>query len=326
MALRILVALFLLAFSQGLSYIIGFIILQSKARNEVLSLITAFQNPIDFSQSLYFYYAFVYLFITLITLLPFGIYLFYGRKLLKKIKRKIWFVCGIIFWIIIGGAFFWTFLKSVVPLIPYYLFYASKNTSAWEGLINYLAFSKEMPLLSPLLDLDIFQKEIFISLQSGNMTVMLLVFLFFTIRGNAATREKHIENILKLSLFESHMILYLKSTWNIFKIHTFILHLKIKKSISFVTHLLFLFIFLFFTLLVFASHTAFQLGGFGKSLAQFDTDFVTVEYNLNGQTKIVEGVRVYYDKNYIVLRDSQNNIHNIFTDQIHIQTKRLHLN
>ncbi|MEF2247307.1 hypothetical protein, partial [Paenibacillus sp. IITD108] len=61
------------------------------------------------------------------------------------------------------------------------------------------------------------------------------------------------------------------------------------------------------------------LGGFGKNLAQFDTDFVTVEYTLNGQIKNIEGVRVYQDKNYIVIRDNKNNIHSIFTDQIHIQ-------
>lgn len=321
--LRIILTFLIFGFSHKLAYIIGFIILQSKSRNEVLSLITAFQNPIHFDDRLYFYYAFVYLFITLITILPFGLCLFYGRILLKTLKfNKLYFGIGILVWML-----FITFLSFVLlqfaPLIPYYMFYASKNSSFWEIFINYFLYSKEIHWYTPSFDLKIFQKEVFISLQSGNMVVVLLIFLFLTYRKNYKTREQDHNSLLKLAVFESQMILYLQSKWEALKINSLIMHFKLKKSTSFVLYILSIYAFCFAILIVFISHTAYQLGGFGKNLSQFDTDYVVVEYSLNGRIKNVEGVRIHQDKNYIVIRDKQNNIHSIFTDQIHVQAEQL---
>ncbi|MCP1306808.1 hypothetical protein [Paenibacillus tyrfis] len=158
------------------------------------------------------------------------------------------------------------------------------------------------------------------------MAAVLLAFLFFIYKKNFKEREQFHRNMLSLALVESEMIFWSKFNWNILKISTFISYLKIKKSISFILYILITYVFIFAALIVFVSHTAYQWGGFGKNLAQFDTDFVVVDYNLNGEIKTVQGIRVYHDKNYIVVRDKQNNMHNIFTDQIHIQTKQLQTN
>ncbi|MFB6363734.1 hypothetical protein ACFCP7_06670 [Paenibacillus elgii] len=324
-ALRILFTLAFWGFAHGLSFIIGFIILQSKARNEVLSLITAFQNPIQFDERLYFYYAFVYLFITILTLVPLGFFLFLGRRILRKIKSTVLYFGAMLIGCILGLLFFWSLLKGIT-LLPYYLFYASKNSSLWDVLINYFIYSKDLDWQTPSFDMEVFQKEIFISLQSGNMVALVLIFLYSVLRDDAKFRKERLDNLLKLARTESNLHLHLKLDWNILRINTLILHLKIKKIASNLWQVLFIYFFIFAAIIVFVSHTAYQLGGFGKSLTQFDTDFVTVDYNLNGQTKIVEGIRVYQDKNYVVIRDNQNNIHNIFTDQIHIQAKQLQLN
>ncbi|SFE19929.1 hypothetical protein SAMN05216378_2687 [Paenibacillus catalpae] len=324
--IRIFITALFFVFSHGLAYIIGFIILQSKARNEILSLISAFQNPIDFSNRLYFYYAFVYLFITILTILPLGIYLFYGRKLLHRSRNRKFIIIGSIVGIIFGLIIFWGLLQFFIPLLPYYLFYASKNSSLWEVLINYFAFSKELPFLDSSLDFNTFQQEVFISLQSGNIVVLLLIFIFSLFRDYARTREKLLRNTLVSSKLESHLYYYLNLNWSILKINILILHLKIKNIFLTLWQVLFVYIFIVAVLIVFVSHTAYQLGSFGKNLSQFDTDYISVEYNLNGQIKKVEGIRVYQDKNYIIVRDQLNNIHNVFTDQLHIQTKLLQSN
>lgn len=69
-------------------------------------------------------------------------------------------------------------------------------------------------------------------------------------------------------------------------------------------------------------HTAYQLGSFGKKLAQFDMDYVTVDYLFNDQVKQAKDIRVYQDKNYIIIQDSINILHSIVSDQIHIQTQQ----
>ncbi|MGM1048148.1 MAG: hypothetical protein ACQEXX_18675 [Bacillota bacterium] len=171
-----------------------------------------------------------------------------------------------------------------------------------------------------------FQKEVFISLQSGNMAAVFVIFLFFSYKKIHKKREDKQKRLLKLALSELGMIIYLNFKLDILKANSLIVYLRFKKIISKVSYVVFLYIFLFIALVVFVSHTAYQLGSFGKNLAQFDTDFVVVDYNLNGKVQKVEGIRVYQDKNYIVVRDSDDTIHNIFTDQIHIQTKHIPFN
>lgn len=324
MTLRIIVTLIFFGISHGLAYVIGFIILQSKARNEVLSLITAFQNPINFDDRLYFYYAFVYLFITFISIVPLGLSLFYGRYLLKKVKprRMLFIIVFLTISFIVAAVLFVVF--QFAPLLPYYLFYASKNSSFWEVLIKYFVYKKELQWTIPLFDLMDFQKEVFISLTSGNMAVMTIIFFFFINRNYAKEREKSSQQVLNQTIYELDFILYLKSNWAILKINLLILHLRFKNFLSIMSNLVFIYIFLFATLIIFVSHTAYQLGGFGKNLAQFDTDFVSVDFNFIGTLKNVEGIRVYQDRNYLIIRDRKNTIHTISSDQIHIQTKLLH--
>ncbi|MGF7048388.1 hypothetical protein J2T13_002896 [Paenibacillus sp. DS2015] len=321
LAARLLLTLIVFGFSHGLTYIIGFIILQSKAKNEVLSLITAFQNPINFSDRLYLYYAFVYLFITILTIIPFGLYLFYGVYLLRKYKpQKTDLFLSVIGWIIAGIAFCF-FLYQIVSPIPYYLFYTSKNPSFWEMTIKYFAFSKDFEWFTSSLELTIFQKEVFISLQSGNMAVIFLIFLFVMYTRYYKNSETNQINKQKFTSHDIDIATYKKSYWEILKYESLMRYIKVKKIISSLSNGVFIFIFLFIGLTLFISHTAYQLGSFGKNLTQFDTDFVTVEYNLNGVVQKVDGIRVYQEKNYIVIRDKEDNIHNIYTDQIHIQTK-----
>lgn len=296
--------------------------MQSKARNEVLSLITAFQNPVDFTDRLYFYYAFVYLFITLMTIVPFGICLFYGRTLIRRLKhKKKLFILGNLFWVLLTASISFSMWQGA-SLLSYYLFYASKSSSFWEILIKYIFDSKELQW-STSFDLSLFQKEVFISLQSGNMVAVFLIFIYTVYRQTNKEKELYQKNIFKSAITQLGMVIYTNSKFEIIKVDLLILHYKLKKILYHIVYGVLLYVFLFASITLFVSHTAYQLGSFGKNLAQFDTDLVIVDFNLNGQIQKVEGVRVYQDKNYIVIRDSQNNMHNIFTDQIHIQTKQL---
>lgn len=179
---RILLAAIMFGLAHGVSFTIGFIILQSKAKNEVLSLITAFQNPINFSDRLVFYYAFVYFCVLVPTLILIGAYLFGGMVLLRKFKslgmaaKVVHYIAAPIFYLL-GGLALWFFIKAV-PFIPFYLFYASKNLSFWELFIKYIFMHQELPWSTPLFDYDAFQREVFISLQSGNMLIVALIFFF----------------------------------------------------------------------------------------------------------------------------------------------------
>lgn len=319
--LRVLVALAFLGITHEIIYIIGFIILQSKGKNEVLSLITAFQNPINFNNELYYYYSFVYLFITLIAIIPFGLALFYGTIMLQKIRsKKLYFSFTFLF---LGVLLLLSFsLLHTASLLSYYLFYSSKYSSFWEVAINYIFYAKEIQWNASAIDLDSFQQEVFISLQSGNMAAVLLIFLFFVFRKKLKQSEKKHKNTLKAILCESKISLHAYSNWDFLKSNVFILHTRIMSSISFISYIILLVIFSFAIILIFVSHTAHQFGGFGKNLAQFDTDSVLVSYTLNGEIKKVEGIRIFQDKNYIVVRDSKNQIHYIFTDQIHIRNRQ----
>lgn len=316
--------MFMLA--HGISYIIGFIILQSKAKNEVLSLITAFQNPINFSDRLVHYYAFVYFCVLIPTLILFAAYLFGGMILIRKfksvgLKPKIaHYIIAPIFYVFSGIALW--FLVKVVPFIPYYLFYASKNPSFWELLIKYIFMAQELPWSNPILDYDAFQREVFISLQSGNMLIIALIFFFLVYRQYFQRKEDEFKSLQMIIERDMSLAIYSNFIPILVSVRSSLIHQKIIKGLS---TLLYggLGSFLVIVLsLLFVMHTAYQLGSFGKNLAQFDTDYVIVNYLFNDQVEQVKGIRVYQDKNYIIIRDSLNSIHSIFADQIHIQTQQ----
>lgn len=155
------------------------------------------------------------------------------------------------------------------------------------------------------------------------MVAVFLIFIYTVYRQTNKEKELYQKNIFKSAITQLGMVIYTNSKFEIIKVDLLILHYKLKKILYHIVYGVLLYVFLFASITLFVSHTAYQLGSFGKNLAQFDTDLVIVDFNLNGQIQKVEGVRVYQDKNYIVIRDSQNNMHNIFTDQIHIQTKQL---
>ncbi|UHA74416.1 hypothetical protein [Paenibacillus sp. 481] len=324
--IRLFFTLLVLGISHGITYTIGFIILQSKARNEVLSLITAFHNPVLFIDRLYFYYAFVYIFIMIITFLPLVICILFGKffvsKLNKSISNKlarytVFLISGTLM-ICASFLFF-----QVAPMLPFLLFYASKYSSLWDVFVNYMMYSIELPWIAPVYDLTDFQKEVFVSLQSGNLTAIILFILFFSFKYLYKSHQEEHLNILKLALSELALMRSINNKLDILKTSSLIMFLRFKKMISEISYTLFLLFFILAVTTIFVTHTPYQLGSFGKNLAQFDTDYVTVNYNFNGQVKKIEGIRVYQDKNYMVIRDNKNVIHHIYADQIHMQTEQL---
>ena len=321
---RTLVAIIMFGFAHRLSYIIGFIVLQSKAKNEVLSLITAYQNPINFSDRLYLYYAFVYFCILVPTVILTGAYLFGGLFILRKFKpinmsvRVARFLLVPV-WYGFGGIATWFLLKAL-PFIPFYLFYASKNPSFWEMLIKYLFLHQELPWIAPSFDYDAFQREVFISLQSGNMLIVILIFIFIAYKRYFKSKEAEHKNLKEIA--QSNLATYDNFIPKIIAARAMVIYQKSKAALLNVLYagLGALLLIVFVTL--FVSHTAYQLGSFGKNLAQFDTDYITVEYQFNNQVQKIVGIRVYQDRNYLVIRDDQNTLHSVFADQIHVQTQQ----
>lgn len=319
--IRLIMTLTILGISHGISYIIGFIILQSKAKNEVLSLITAFQNPIAFSDRLYYYYAFVYLFVTILTVVLFGAYLFFGEFLLfKKLKKKkSIFYLGILIWIVFAIPWFFLLLQ-LASFIPYYLFYSSKNPSTWEASINYFIYAIPFNWFSDSIDYNDFQKEILISLQSGNMAVVLFIFMFSKSKKFFNDKKNNIKRVLKLIHYDLDIAIYRRSS-SLIIFHSFIFFFqRCKAFIIELTSTIILLCFIASGSILLVSHTANQIGSFGKNLSKFDSDYVEVTYTMNDEKLIIQGIRVYQDKNYIVLREKNNKITSIFTDQIFIQT------
>ncbi|MNI62979.1 hypothetical protein D3C73_1183210 [compost metagenome] len=72
-----------------------------------------------------------------------------------------------------------------------------------------------------------------------------------------------------------------------------------------------------FILFVLLTHTFFITGYFGKSISNFDMDYVKVEFDLNG-IQSLEGIRVFENENEIMIRDVCNTTHNILSEKIHV--------
>lgn len=321
---RILLTAIMFILANGISYIIGFIILQSKAKNEVLSLITAFQNPIDFSDRLVHYYAFVYFCVLIPTLILFGAYLFGGMVLVRKFKsvglatKIAHYIVAPIFYVLSGLALW--FLVKAVPFIPYYLFYASKNSSFWELLIKYIFMGQELPWSNTILDYDNFQREVFISLQSGNMLIVALIFFFVLYKQYFKRKEHEFKSLRTIIERDISLSIYGNFMPTMIAVRSSLIHQKIKNALSTLLYGSLGGLLIIVFSMLFVMHTAYQLGSFGKNLAQFDMDYVIVDYLFNDQVKQVKGIRVYQDKNYIIIRDNLNILHSIVVEQIHIQT------
>ncbi|MBP1999295.1 hypothetical protein J2Z69_000314 [Paenibacillus shirakamiensis] len=66
-------------------------------------------------------------------------------------------------------------------------------------------------------------------------------------------------------------------------------------------------------------HTIFEPGNLGKSLANYDIDYVQVNYEVNGN-QTIEGIRVYENDKQVIIRDNCNILHSIHSDKISIKS------
>ncbi|MCD1258122.1 hypothetical protein B5M42_004620 [Paenibacillus athensensis] len=189
-------------------------------------------------------------------------------------------------------------------------------------LVKYFFLHQELTWIAPSFDYDAFQREVFISLQSGNMLIVVLIVIFFGYKRYFKSKEAEHKNLKEIAESDLNLATYDNFIPRITAARAMVIYQKSKAALLNVLYagLGALLLIVFVTL--FVSHTAYQLGSFGKNLAQFDTDYITVEYQFNNQVQKVEGIRVYQDRNYLFIRDDQNTLHSVFADQIHVQTQQ----
>lgn len=289
--IKLIIMVTLSSSSAFLLYNIGFIIIQSKAKNEILSLITAFQNPVDFSTVSVFYHSFVYLLLLFFTVLPFiGVYIFYNwayssvrenyekKKITLRSKKslsRLLFIVSVVIFI----AFLY-FLIFVIPLIPFVMLYSSKDSSIIELLFKYFISNTLDDAKFSVIDYENFYLEILYSLTLPNLIILLLSILAYYLWYKTKTKKSII----------------------------------LKGGIHFINFIVFLII-----IMLLSTHTFYQWGNFGKNLSQFNIDYIRIEYSMNNLMYEVEGTRVFQKENYIVLRTSCNVIKYIISDQMVVE-------
>ncbi|MEK5404799.1 hypothetical protein MKX36_02515 [Paenibacillus sp. FSL W8-0439] len=268
-------------------YAIGFIILQSRAKNEVLSIIKAYQNPIKFSDELIYSYSFMFCFLFLFSLIPVYIIYFYISYLKKffnrnnnsKVKKFFQFLLITAFFLIAEFLFGYMIVIKSSPYVAYLMLYESKNSTFVEYIINYLLGEIDSLPNINILSYDFLSSKIMASLTLGNIILWALITIL---------------------------------------VYLWILMKKVKHILWFFTCNIFVLV-LFLVVFVLYTHTFFQLGNFGKSISDYDLDYVCIEYELNGK-KELKGLRVYQGDGHIVIRDSSNQTHDISSDTFHIKT------
>jgi len=282
---KLIIGSFFGLITMKLYYTTGFIVLQSKAKNEALSIITAYQNPIEFSDALVYSYSFLFSFIALSTLLPFvvlyGLYIFlkyknnsnnHEKKLVKRLALVILYLS--IFSVTFG------FVSYTVPYFAYILLYKSKDASLLEFFVrNMMGEISEIPEIV-LLSQEYLSTQIRYSLIIGIWMLIVPILLLIGMKYLSNKRKGKISKLL----------------FNI-----------LAGVISFLI------------LLVLMTHTFYITGYFGRSISNFDMDYVRVEFDMNGAQSI-EGIRVFEKGNKIIIRDACNVTHNINSDKTHIKT------
>ncbi|MFB7816395.1 hypothetical protein ACFC0X_19725 [Paenibacillus chitinolyticus] len=329
---RVLLFILVSIVSHSLFFNVGFIILQSKAKNEVLSLVTAYHNPINFSSSLYYHYSFIYLFIFLLTIIPIILLLFgsqwlYTFKLKPIIHEKftdfkariLIYVFLMIIWLLLADLLGFVLIK-VAPMLPYFLLHASKNSAILELAIKWQFKQQNINWSNERYTYDSFQEEILISLQIGNILMVVLLFMIYFININFKKFEEKNENLYKLDLLTYSTYLFVFSKYDFFLVNLLVAYQNIKLNCYRILYWLSIIIFSFCIITIFVSHTAYQLGSFGKSLTQFETDRVEIKYLLNGNIVTSTGFRVFQDKGYIVLRSDDGAVHYIQSEQIEVNS------
>lgn len=132
---------------------------------------------------------------------------------------------------------------------------------------------------------------------------------------NTEISYKHFKNEIMYSFTMANIILVISSIFLVFMM-PFKKKTKLGNLISgFVTIVL-----SFIIIFVLTSHTFYQWGNLGKNLSQFDRDYISVEYTINKNLEQLEGVKVFQQENYLIVRDSCNRMHYITSDEIHISS------
>ncbi|WII38559.1 hypothetical protein [Paenibacillus thiaminolyticus] len=259
---------------------------QSKAKNELLSFITADQNPVEFPVSIVWSHAFIFCTLLLFCLLPFILYyvlkyLYENNLKTKKLSSKKYILYAVVFPL---GAVLECFavyiVYSTAPFIPYFMLYQSKGASIIEVLSRKIFLGEPIPEYQ-ILNYEYFKDEVFWSFTLGNLILFGLVGIIVMIRN--FTKNKKIGGVKK-----------------------FLLSLVSSTSLVVV-------------IVIFLTHSVIQMGNLGKNLSQFDIDFVNVKYAFNNNIEEVEGVRIFQKDNYVVVRDKCNIMHYITTSEIHIK-------
>lgn len=269
-----------------LYYTIGFIVLQSKAKNEALSIITAYQNPIKFDDTLVYSYSFLFCFIVICTLLPFvipcGVHI-YLKDSMKNIsernseKRFLKFIVITLLYLFIFFSLLWGVLISV-PYLAYIMLYKSKDASLLELIIRRIMGQITSIPNIVLLNVEYLNSQIKYSLIIEVWMLLVPILLLIGMKILSNKRKGRLSKLL----------------FNI-----------LSPIVS------------FFILFVLLTHTFYITGYFGKSISNFDMDYVKVEFDLNG-VQSIEGIRVFENKNEIIIRDVCNITHNIISEKIHV--------
>jgi len=272
-------------------YNIGFIIIQSKAKNEILSAITAYQNPIEYDINVIFFHSFVYLVLLIFTIFPFlGVYIFYKglnnniednyqRDKIKEsgkktLRRLLIFISTVIFFFLIY------ILVYVIPLIPFVMLYQSKDSSVIEVLFKYIFNNTYDSSLFQNIDYTSFYQEILYSLTLPNLITVILSLILYILWSKAKSMKS---KFLKGGLYVMNFVIFL------------------------------------ILIMILSSFTFFQWGNFGKNLSQFNVDYIKVEYYINNSLYQESGTRVYQKENYIIIRTSCNVIKYIFNENLIVE-------
>jgi|GEM_PF-6734513 len=288
--LKLIVGFMIGLITAKLFYAVGFIVLQSKAKNEVLSIISAYHNPINFEDVLVYKYSFIFCLIVICALLPFivpfliHIFIFSKDRSSVPISRKnrlLRIISIIVFHIFLFVTLLWGVVE-IVPEVAYVMLYTSKDASVVEYIIRRIV--GEEP-----------------SFSLNDVTFLNPEYLNSQIKYSVI-----IEEWIFLSLILLTIILRLfgkKSKRNFLKFFSILFSILISTVI----------------LLVLFSHIFYFPGYFGKAISNFNMDFISVEYELNG-TQHVEGIRIFEKDNLVIVRDSCNVTHDIISTNIHMRT------
>ncbi|MDI4647946.1 hypothetical protein [Cohnella hashimotonis] len=288
LALKLVIGFIFSILSIKLYYMLGFIVLQSKARNEALSIVSAFQNPIPFEDDLVFKYAFIFCFLVISSMVPLLTpiilhYLFIKKvkttsdiSILKKCLRSL--LLAIIYLLSFSASLY--VVLNIVPFIVYVMLFKSRYDSILEFAIRKIAGEQVSIQNITLLDPEYLNSRIKYSLNFELWIFSVLIFFVWLI--NALSKKS-------------------RKQWSKF-VYTFLSRIMMIAII-----------------IVLISHVLYIPGYLGKSISNFDMDYVAVDYELEGINHI-EGIRIFEKEHQIIIRDDCNITHSITSDNLHIKT------